>query len=62
MVDNDFTRQINKYIRGQEKYYKEIIETCEDIFDTGFDYSSEIDYLYKRAKDFIDKKKKWKEG
>jgi hypothetical protein len=59
---NPFYDQINKYVKAQNKYYREIIETCEEIFDTGYEYSREIDYLYKRANEMVDKIKKWKEG
>lgn len=62
IVDNAFTEQINKYLNGQNKYYQEILETCEEIIKSGFEYSHEIDYLYKRAKDMLDNKKKWREG
>lgn len=62
IVDNSFTEQINKYLKGQNKYYKEILETCEEIMASGFEYSRDIDYLYKRAKEMLDKEKKWKEG
>lgn len=62
IVDNAFTEQINKYLRGQDKYYKEILETCEEIIDSGYEYTREVDYLYKRAKEMLDKEKKWREG
>lgn len=62
IADNSFTEQINKYLRGQNKYYQEILETCEEIMSSGFEYSRDIDYLYKRAKEMLDTKKKWKEG
>lgn len=60
--DNPFYEQINKYIRSQNKYYEEIIDICKDIIDSGYDYSRDIDYLYSRALDQVDKIKKWKDG
>lgn len=60
--DSPFYEQINKYIDAQEDYYQDIIETCEEIIDSGYEYSREIDYLYKRALEMVDKEKKWKEG
>ena len=47
---------------SQEKYYQEILETCEEIINSGSDYTREVDYLYKRAKEFLDKEKKWREN
>ena len=61
-IDSPFYEQINKYIRSQRKYYKEIKETCEEIIDSGAEYSREIDYLLKRSKEMLDRKKKWTEG
>lgn len=61
-IDNPFYEQILKYIRSQEKYYNDIIDTCEEIFESGYQYTREIDYLYKRATEMIDRNKKWKDG
>lgn len=61
-VDTIFTEQINKYLESQNRYYEEIRDTCEEIIESGFDYSREIDYLYKRSIEMLDTKKKWKEG
>lgn len=60
--DTPFYAQINKYLDAQNDYFNEIIDVCEEIFDTGYEYSREIDYLYKRAKEMVDTEKKWKEG
>lgn len=60
--DNVFNEQINRYLDSQNKYYKEILETCEEIMESGSDYSGDIDYMYKRAKEMLDTKKRWKEG
>ena len=62
LKDTTFNRQINKLIRAQNKYYEEILETCEEIMRSGYDYTREIDYLYKRSLEMLDHKKKWKEG
>ena len=61
-VDNPFYDQINKYYDSQMRYHNEIVATCEEIFASGEDYSQELDYLYKRSKDFIDTEKKWRDG
>ena len=62
VTDNTFTKQVNKYLRAQDKYYQEIKETCEEIMASGYKYSREIDYLYKRSKEMLDYDKKWREG
>lgn len=60
---NPFTDQINKYLKSQNKYYQEILETCEEIMNSGSKYTKDVDYLYKRAKEMLDPiNKKWKEG
>lgn len=62
IVDTPFTHQINKYLRSQNKYYREILNTCEEIMSSGENYTRDIDYLYKRANDFLDTQRKWREG
>lgn len=59
--DNPFYDQINKYLDSQTKYYNEIIETVEEIVDSGSKCSNELDYLYKRALEMVDTEKKWRE-
>lgn len=61
-IDNPFYDQINKYLESQNKYYQDILDTCEEIIESGCKYSREVDYLYKRSKEMLDTKKKWKEG
>ena len=62
LVETPFNSQVYKYLYSQNKYYKEIYETCEEIIESGYEYSQEIDYLYKRSKEMIDVEKRWKEG
>lgn len=60
--DNPFYEQINRYMDAQEKYYTEIIETCEEIMNSGYEYTREIDYLWKRANEMVDKEKRWRDN
>jgi DNA-directed RNA polymerase beta subunit len=60
--DDAFNEQINKYLVSQNKYYKEVYDTCKEIIESGFDYTKEIDYLFKRSKEMLDTEKRWKEG
>lgn len=62
IVDTPFNEQVNKYLRSQNKYYKEIYKTCKEIIESGFEYTKEIDYLFKRSKEMLDTEKRWKEG
>ena len=73
-IDNPFYEHLNKYIVSQEKYYREIYDTCLEIMNecdaedengnkiSNKTYSREIDYTFKRAKAMLDRKKKWKES
>lgn len=61
LEDNPFNQQIIKYLESQTKYYEQIKETCEMIIHSGSEYSSNIDYLYKRAKEFLNGEAKWKD-
>lgn len=61
-IGNSFYTQINELIDAQDDYYREILEECEKIRNSGCEYTREVDYEYKRARDFFDKKKKWREG
>jgi hypothetical protein len=62
LEDNPFNEQIIKYLNSQNKYYEEIKETCEEIIASGYKYTHAIDYLYKRADEFLDPEKKWKDN
>ena len=60
--DNPFYEQLNELIDCQERYYRDILKTCEEIINSGYKYSRDIDYLYKRAKEMLDREKKWCEN
>ncbi len=61
LQDNSFYHQIYNYWCYQNAYYKDIKRTCEEIMNSGEDYTRDIDYLYKQACYMLDLKKKWKE-
>lgn len=58
--ENSFNAQILKYLRSQNMFYEELRDTCKEIMDSGEKYSNKINYLYKRAIEFLDTKKKWR--
>jgi hypothetical protein len=63
IVDTPFNAQINKYLRSQNAYWQDIYDTCRWIIEeSGYDYSKEIEYLYKRSDEMLDPNKRWKEG
>jgi hypothetical protein len=62
LEDNPFNEQILMYLDSQRKYYEEIVDACEEIIASGKDYTHNVDYLYRRAKDFLNTKKKWKDN
>ena len=62
IVDTPFNEQVNNYLRAQNKYYEEIYNTCKEIIESGYNYTKEIDYLFKRSGEMLDTKKRWKEG
>lgn len=68
-IETPFMEQINRYLDSQTKFYKEVIKTCEEIMDSGYKFSNEIRYWYKRAQEMINidpfnssVPRKWKEG
>lgn len=58
--DTTFMRQIKKYYKSQTRFYKRIKKCCEEIFNSGNGFTNDVDYLYKRACDHLDRKRKWK--
>lgn len=64
--ETPFNAQILKYYRSQTKYYEKIANVCEDIMQKCSDKNRKIthnlDYLYKRALEFLDPDKKWKDN
>jgi len=59
--DNSFNRQLLKYIKMQREFYIKVYERCKKIIDSGSKYSSEVNFYYKKAKNILDEKYKWKE-
>ena len=61
LPDTPFNRQIKKYLDAQTEFYREIAYECKRIRSSGSGYSRNLDYLYKRAKAFLDEDAKWKD-
>lgn len=62
LAEIDFNSDMIKYINAQKQYYTEIESTCREIRESGKDYSKEITYIHKRAKEFLDEESKWTPG
>jgi hypothetical protein len=58
---NPFNKQILKYLDSQTRYYEEVASACKEIMDSDEEYSKDIEYSYKRACEFLDPDKKWKD-
>ena len=56
---NSFNEQILEYLDAQDEYYREIVDVCEEIFASGKKFTNEVDYLYKRSCEMLDRKKRW---
>lgn len=62
LPDTPFYTQIRKYLDSQTKFYQEVYDTTSMIKDSGQKYTQEIEYLYKRSKEFLNTEKKWCDG
>ena len=61
--DTAFMKQVNRILKQEERYYKEIYETAKYIEEkSGKRYTKNVDYAMKRSEEMIEKKKKWKDG
>lgn len=61
LEDNSFNHQILAYLEMQKKFYRRVIERCEEIFASGSKYSNDINYYYTKAKNILDENYKWRE-
>ena len=59
--DNSFNKQIIKYLKMQERYYRKLYEVTSRIIESGEDYSSDIGFYYKKSRDILDPNIKWKD-
>lgn len=59
--DNKFNRQFKQYLEMQSTYCEKVMEVCENIYETGSECSSDIHYMYKRAKDILEPDTKWQD-
>lgn len=61
-IPNDsFNRQIKFYLELQTEYYTKLYHVCKEILESGSKYSSDITFMYQKAKDILDNEMKWKD-
>ena len=61
LPNTPFYHQIKYYLSNELRYYKELLDICGEIRQSGSKYSREIDYMYKKAKEILDDNYKWRE-
>lgn len=59
--DNGFNSQLLKYLRMQHQFFENVLERCKRIIESGSNYSKDISYWYKKAKEILNPNYKWKE-
>jgi DNA-directed RNA polymerase beta subunit len=59
--DNTFNAQIKGYLKMQHAFYEQVLNRCEQIINSGSNYSNDINYYYKKARDILNPDYKWRE-
>lgn len=54
--------QIIKYLKNQERYWSEILNTCEAIANSGAEYDDDIGFLLGRARNYLNPDYRWKDN
>lgn len=58
----EYNEQLIHYLKNQNRYYKELYNTCKEIVESGAKYSDDIGYIYNRARNILDPDYKWKDS
>lgn len=59
MEMNEYHAQVTKYYKNEVRYFKEIVETTQDVIHENIDHSRNYNYIYKKSKDALDENVKW---
>ena len=62
ITDVDYNAQILGYLQNQNRYYRDILEQCQEILDSGAKYSSDIGFMHQRAKNILDPNYQWRDN
>lgn len=60
--DTDYNKQLIYYMKNQNRYYKQVLERCEEIINSGSKYSDDIGFIYTRASHILDPNWKWRDN
>lgn len=58
---NSFNGQLISYLDEQTRFYEEVLKTCEDIIESGSDYTKDINFWYRKAMEILSDEYRWKE-
>lgn len=61
LEENKINAQLIKYLKLQNQYYERVLRITDEILESGSNYSPEITFLNKRAREVLDPEVKWKE-
>ena len=59
MKENEYHSQLNYYYENELRYYQEIYDYLKDIVVNNLPHSIELNRLYKKAKEILNKDVKW---
>ena len=58
--NTQYNEQVLKYLKNQQRYHNELLETCEEIVKSGSGYSDDVGYIYGRMQQLADPNYVWK--
>ena len=59
MEINEYHAQVTKYYKNELRYFKELVESTQDVVHENNDHSRNYNYVYKKSKDVLDENVKW---
>ena len=59
MEINENHAQVTKYYKNELRYFKELVESTQDVVHENKDHSRNYNYVYKKSKDVLDENVKW---
>ena len=59
MEINEYHAQVTKYYKNELRYFKELVQSTQDVVHENKDHSRNYNYVYKKSKDVLDENVKW---
>ena len=59
MEMNEYHAQVTKYYKNELRYFKELVQSTQDVVHENKDHSRNYNYVYKKSKDVLDENVKW---